>query len=128
MGTGTYVASVVGGRVPLPLLLPTLFLVAGAVALLLAATAYRPGLLFAFAFAAFFVAVLVAWFLATAFSNYLAGIIAMFTSVESHGGEGQIIPPPIDTVHVYGDVFGMLALIYVAGGIQSQQPRLENKE
>ncbi len=52
-----------------------------------------------------------AWFLATAFSNYLAGIIAMFTSVESHGAEEQVIPPPIETVNTYGNVFGMLALI-----------------
>ena len=52
-----------------------------------------------------------AWFLATAFSNYLAGIIAMFTSVETHGAEEQVIPPPIETVNTYGDVFGMLALV-----------------
>ena len=32
MGTGAYVASLVGGRVPLPLLLPLLFLVAGGIA------------------------------------------------------------------------------------------------
>jgi Na+/H+ antiporter NhaC len=32
MGTGTYVAGIVGGRVPLPLLLPILFLVAGGIA------------------------------------------------------------------------------------------------
>lgn len=32
MGTGTYVAGIVGGRVPLPLLLPLLFLVAGGIA------------------------------------------------------------------------------------------------
>jgi len=32
MGTGAYVAGVVGGRVPLPLLLPILFLVAGGIA------------------------------------------------------------------------------------------------
>jgi Na+/H+ antiporter NhaC len=32
MGTGDYVAGIVGGRVPLPLLLPLLFLVAGGIA------------------------------------------------------------------------------------------------
>jgi len=50
-----------------------------------------------------------AWFLATAFSGFLAAIIATFTGV-SHGGEGpQIIPVPSETVHVYGDVFGIIA-------------------
>ena len=51
-----------------------------------------------------------AWFLATAFSNFLAGIIATFTGV-SHGGEGeQVIPPPIETVDLYGNVFGTIAI------------------
>ena len=55
-----------------------------------------------------------AWFLATAFSNYLAAVIAQFTGV-GHGGEesvlDKIIPPPLETVNVYGDVFGILAMI-----------------
>ena len=50
------------------------------------------------------------WFLATAFSNFLAAIIAQFTGV-SHGGEGKaVIPPPTETVNVYGDVFGKIGL------------------
>lgn len=51
------------------------------------------------------------WFLATAFSQYLAAIIAQFTGV-SHGGggNGNGIPAPVDTVHVYGDVFGKIAI------------------
>lgn len=51
------------------------------------------------------------WFLATAFSEYLAGVIATFTGV-GHGGEGgaKTIPPPIDTLHVYGDVFKMIGI------------------
>jgi proton-dependent oligopeptide transporter, POT family len=57
------------------------------------------------------------WFLATAFSQYLAGIIALFTGV-SHGGEGGgSIPPPQDTVHVYGDVFGKIALAALASAV-----------
>jgi len=57
-----------------------------------------------------------AWFLATAFSNYLAGLIAMFTGV-GHNGEGeQVIPPPIETVNLYGDVFGKIALTAIASG------------
>ncbi len=50
-----------------------------------------------------------AWFLATAFSGYVAGIIATFTGV-SHGGDEGGVPAPIDTVHVYGDVFGTIAI------------------
>lgn len=52
-----------------------------------------------------------AWFLATAFSNYLAGMIAALTGVSEHGeGKENVIPPPIETVHVYGDVFGHIAI------------------
>jgi proton-dependent oligopeptide transporter, POT family len=51
-----------------------------------------------------------AWFLATAFSNYLAGAIARLTGVtDSEGGE-KVIPVPSETVHVYGDVFGKIAI------------------
>lgn len=50
-----------------------------------------------------------AWFMATAFSNYLAGIIATFTGV-GHGAEGgSSIPVPMETVNVYGHVFGIIA-------------------
>jgi POT family proton-dependent oligopeptide transporter len=50
------------------------------------------------------------WFLATAFSNLLGGIIAQLTGV-SHGEEGAgAVPAPVDTVHVYGDVFGQIAV------------------
>ncbi|HWB10888.1 MAG TPA: peptide MFS transporter [Pirellulales bacterium] len=49
------------------------------------------------------------WFLATAFSQYLAAIIAQFTSVK--GSEGATkFPAPIDTVHTYGDVFLRIAI------------------
>ncbi len=44
------------------------------------------------------------WFLATAFSQFLAAIIAQFTSV-SHEAESNRVPPPLETVNVYGDVF-----------------------
>ncbi|MBX2796839.1 MAG: oligopeptide:H+ symporter [Myxococcales bacterium] len=52
------------------------------------------------------------WFLATAFSGLLGGIIAVFTSVGSSGatGEAAVIPPPIETVMVYGNVFGSIAI------------------
>ncbi len=50
-----------------------------------------------------------AWFLAVAFSNYLSAIIAAFTGV-SHGGGGGELPPPTETVNIYGDVFGTIAV------------------
>ncbi|MBI4818477.1 MAG: peptide MFS transporter [Deltaproteobacteria bacterium] len=54
------------------------------------------------------------WFLATAFSEYLAGLIATLTGVSHTAGEEKIIPPPIETLHVYADVFGRIA---IASGI-----------
>lgn len=54
-----------------------------------------------------------AWFLATAFSEYLAGIISTFTSVETEEG----FPPPSQTVHIYGDVFWQLFLFAVGAGV-----------
>ena len=50
-----------------------------------------------------------AWFLATAFSQYLAAIISQFTGVE-HAGDEHVIPIPLETVHVYGDVFKQIAI------------------
>ena len=50
-----------------------------------------------------------AWFLATAFSHLVAAGIAKMTGV-SEGGEGGVIPPPIETVGVYGNVFGGIAI------------------
>jgi POT family proton-dependent oligopeptide transporter len=49
-----------------------------------------------------------AWFLATSFSHMLAASIAKLTGIEA--GEGGSIPPPSETLHVYGDVFGIVAL------------------
>ena len=55
-----------------------------------------------------------AWFLATAFSQYLAAIISQFTGVEHGGGDENVIPIPLETVHVYGEVFKQIA---IAAGI-----------
>jgi POT family proton-dependent oligopeptide transporter len=55
------------------------------------------------------------WFLATAFSNLLAGIIAGLTGVSEESGAGAI-PPPIETVNIYGEVF---LKIGVAAGISA---------
>jgi POT family proton-dependent oligopeptide transporter len=58
-----------------------------------------------------------AWFLATAFSNYLAGMIASFTGVSHGEGEVQVIPPPIETIGVYGDIFGKIALTAIVSAL-----------
>ena len=67
-----------------------------------------------------------AWFLATAFSSYLSAIIATFTGVGHGGGtcggaEVEAVatfPPPIDTVMVYGSVFGTIAVAaLIAAGL-----------
>ncbi|MFO0726087.1 MAG: peptide MFS transporter [Myxococcota bacterium] len=58
------------------------------------------------------------WFLATAFSEYLGGVIATFTSVNAGEGEAaKVIPPPIDTLHVYGDVFKIIGWCSVAAAV-----------
>jgi POT family proton-dependent oligopeptide transporter len=54
-----------------------------------------------------------AWFLATAFSNDLAAQIAMLTGVGGEDEGPQIIPPPVETVNIYGDVFGKIAIAAV---------------
>jgi POT family proton-dependent oligopeptide transporter len=51
------------------------------------------------------------WFLATAFSQFLAAVIAQFTGVtHAAGGLETTIPIPSETVHIYGDVFGKIAI------------------
>jgi POT family proton-dependent oligopeptide transporter len=58
------------------------------------------------------------WFLATAFSLFVAAIIAQFTGV-THGGngEGSTIPIPSETVGVYGSVFGKIAIWAIISGV-----------
>ncbi|MEW6279527.1 MAG: peptide MFS transporter [Candidatus Eremiobacterota bacterium] len=58
-----------------------------------------------------------AWFLATAFSHQLAAIIAGFTGVSHGEGEEKVIPPPIETVNVYGDVLGIVAIAAVVSSL-----------
>lgn len=57
------------------------------------------------------------WFLATAFSQYLAAIISQFTGVSGEEGAEQMIPPPIETVTVYGEVFKQIAIAAMICGI-----------
>ncbi len=56
------------------------------------------------------------WFLATAFSQYLASIISIFTSVKEGGGAGDSFPTPIKTLGTYSDVFLNIA---VAAGVSA---------
>ena len=58
-----------------------------------------------------------AWFLATAFSGLLAAVIAGFTGTSHGGSEGEGIPVPIETVHVYGEVFGAVGLAAVIASV-----------
>ena len=57
------------------------------------------------------------WFLATAFSQFLAAIIAQFTGVTEGGNEEALVPIPKDTVNVYGDVFGTIALTAMGSAV-----------
>jgi POT family proton-dependent oligopeptide transporter len=57
------------------------------------------------------------WFLATAFSQFLAAIIAQFTGV-GHGTEGTSgVPVPIETLHIYGGVFQKIAITAIGSGV-----------
>lgn len=56
------------------------------------------------------------WFLATAFSQFLAAIIAQFARVKSEG-PANFVPIPAETVHLYGDVYQMIAIMAVASGV-----------
>ena len=57
------------------------------------------------------------WFLATALSQRVAAMIAKFTSVGHGEGESATIPPPRDTVQVYGQVFGSIALAAIISAL-----------
>lgn len=57
------------------------------------------------------------WFMATAFSNYLAGMIAKLTGVQESDGGSSAIPAPLDTVDLYGVVFYKIAVTAIAVGI-----------
>jgi POT family proton-dependent oligopeptide transporter len=56
-----------------------------------------------------------AWFLASAFSQFLAAIIAQYASVKQHGG--AVVPVPLETVGVYGEVYKLIALMGLAAGV-----------
>jgi len=54
------------------------------------------------------------WFLATAFSQFLAAIIAQFAAVTE--GDEKLVPIPIETVNIYGGVYGMIAVMAIGSG------------
>ncbi len=56
-----------------------------------------------------------AWFLATAMSGFIAAIIAQFAAVNT--GDSNLIPVPSETVHIYGDVFKLVAYMALASGV-----------
>jgi POT family proton-dependent oligopeptide transporter len=58
-----------------------------------------------------------AWFLATAFSNYLAGMIATLTGVEGEGKAEAVIPPPLETVVAFASVFKVIAFTAIGSGV-----------
>ena len=55
------------------------------------------------------------WFLATAYSQYLAAIVAQFTDVAK--GASISVPPPSETVHVYGHVWGVITVFAIASAV-----------
>lgn len=56
------------------------------------------------------------WFLATAFAQFLAAIIAQFAVVNT--GDSKFVPIPKETVNIYGDVYLSIAIMAgVAGGV-----------
>jgi proton-dependent oligopeptide transporter, POT family len=58
-----------------------------------------------------------AWFLATAVAQFVAGEIAARTSVVHEGSGPQLIPAPIETVHLYGRVFGQVAIAAIISAL-----------
>jgi proton-dependent oligopeptide transporter, POT family len=58
-----------------------------------------------------------AWYLATAFSQYLAGVIAALTGVSEEGGGEGATPLPPETLNVYADVFLKIAIAAGAAAV-----------
>jgi POT family proton-dependent oligopeptide transporter len=58
-----------------------------------------------------------AWFLATAASSFVGAIISQFVSVGEEGGGSTVIPPPSETVDVYGSLFQVIAYLGIGSGV-----------
>jgi POT family proton-dependent oligopeptide transporter len=57
------------------------------------------------------------WYLAVAFAQYAAGLIAQLTGVHGEAAGPVVEISPAETVMVYGNVFGGLALVAVGVGL-----------
>ena len=57
------------------------------------------------------------WYLAIAFANYAASLIAKLTNIQQEGGDLAADLVPAETVMVYGNVFGQVAVLTVGVGI-----------
>ncbi|MES1175919.1 MAG: peptide MFS transporter [Myxococcales bacterium] len=57
------------------------------------------------------------WFLATAFAQYAASLIAQLTGVKEGGPLASVLPKPSETVMVYGSVFGSIGLVALVVGV-----------
>lgn len=57
------------------------------------------------------------WFLASAFAQYVAALIAQLTGVEDGGGVASAMPKPADTVMIYGSVFGSIGWVALGVGL-----------
>jgi POT family proton-dependent oligopeptide transporter len=57
------------------------------------------------------------WYLAIAFAQYAAGLIAQLTGVRGEDVEATAELMAVDTIMVYGDVFGKIAIVAVVVGL-----------
>jgi POT family proton-dependent oligopeptide transporter len=57
------------------------------------------------------------WFLASAFAQYVASLIAQLTGVRDAGTLASALPKPTETVMVYGSVFGNIGWIALGVGL-----------
>jgi POT family proton-dependent oligopeptide transporter len=58
------------------------------------------------------------WFLSSAFAQYVASLIAQLTGVKEAGSVAvHVVPKPVDTVMVYGSVFGGIAWVALVVGV-----------
>jgi POT family proton-dependent oligopeptide transporter len=57
------------------------------------------------------------WFLATAFSQAIASVIAQFAVRSEGAGESLKVPIPNETLHPYGDVFWFAATCSIGAGV-----------
>ena len=57
------------------------------------------------------------WFLASAFAQYAASLIAQLTGVKDGGSVAGALPNPSETVMVYGSVFGSIGWVALGVGV-----------